>query len=781
MKVFENKRIFNKIVIVLLVLTVFSFCFSGKVHASDSIGGKLLNPIMTLFVSLGDGVMTLLQKIVLHMDNSLIELDTATSFWAKFIVIAAAIVVVSVILIATVMSAGAAGAAIAGIAAALKGAATIAITIGLTTITFPITTALVEGVLPDTFILPIYQITPQEIFSNKIPLLDVDFFSPSQAIELEDGKQMKSTAEELRSTISNWYTILRDISLVALLSVLVYIGIRIIISSTSNDKAKYKQMLMDWIVAICLLFVMQYIMAFSNLIVKKVIEIIDTTQVSASDETGITEPEVFLINEKKYVDKAYKSLVGDEGENSPYYNYFTDDQGNPSGESSTVLVWPAENFMQQARIKLQLLSDSKETYIAIGWKLIYVVLVIFTLIFIVTYVKRVIYMAFLTIIAPLVALTYPIDRINDGKAQAFNAWFKEYIFNLLIQPMHLIIYTVLVGSAMEFASKNIIYVIVALFFMVPAEKLIRSFFGFEKAKTPGLLAGPAGAALMMTGMNKLLGKSSNSKSSSSSSSGKQDTSDKQDKSNLRFNDKFDKAGVMLGKGESDSSPKGMDDNQENNIDNNDDTININGNDNNNNNQLNNIRNQQDNNNQDKDNSNNTETQPQFWEDRAMAALRQKGGQISEGIKQKGSQISQNAKQKMNDTAIKFNDTTVGRGMNKIGRGVSSVAKAPIRGARALNKNSRFVNKGVKLAKAGAVGARHYAHRKLENVGQKIQNSHPVRKGVNIAGGLAMGTAGAILGGVSGDSNKAAQYAMTGAMGGYKAAGGITSRFGNSRS
>ena len=82
-------------------------------------------------------------------------------------------------------------------------------------------------------------------------------------------------------------------------------------------------------------------------------------------------------------------------------------------------------------------------------------------------------MTFLTIIAPLVALTYPIDKMNDGKAQAFNAWFKEYIFNLLIQPMHLIIYTVLVGSAMEFASKNIIYVVVCLGFMVPAEKLLR--------------------------------------------------------------------------------------------------------------------------------------------------------------------------------------------------------------------------------------------------------------------------------------------------------------------
>ena len=86
--------------------------------------------------------------------------------------------------------------------------------------------------------------------------------------------------------------------------------------------------------------------------------------------------------------------------------------------------------MQQARIRLQLLEDDNDTYVAIGWKLIYVVLVIYTVIFVFTYVKRVVYMAFLTIIAPLVALTYPIDKMNDGKAQAFDAWFKEYIFNL---------------------------------------------------------------------------------------------------------------------------------------------------------------------------------------------------------------------------------------------------------------------------------------------------------------------------------------------------------------
>ena len=68
--------------------------------------------------------------------------------------------------------------------------------------------------------------------------------------------------------------------------------------------------------------------------------------------------------------------------------------------------------------------------------------------------------AFLTLISPLVALTYCIDKINDGQAQGFNRWLKEYIFNLLIQPMHLILYMILIGSAMRFAANNIFYVVI---------------------------------------------------------------------------------------------------------------------------------------------------------------------------------------------------------------------------------------------------------------------------------------------------------------------------------
>ena len=341
-------------------------------------------------------------------------------------------------------------------------------------------------------------------------------------IETANQTYYASTAYNLRPVIANWYNILRDISIVGMLSILVYVGIRIMISSTAGDKAKYKQLLVDWVVAICLLFLMQYIMSFSNIAVKKVTSVIQSAVVSttesdklsanekkAAEEKGKLDGDVavtrgtqlFEIEDKELVKKAYQILVEENKTDTDYSKLFTN-------EDSGSLYWPTNNFTEQARMLGQLTDKDDDAtnyeYASIGYKIIYIVLVLYTLIFTWTYVKRVVYMAFLTMIAPLVALTYPIDKMNDGKAQAFNMWFKEYIFNLLIQPLHLILYMVLIGSAMTFASQNLIYAVVAIGFMTPAEKLMRKFFGFEKAGTPGMFAGPAGAALMMGGINKLL-------------------------------------------------------------------------------------------------------------------------------------------------------------------------------------------------------------------------------------------------------------------------------------
>ena len=281
MKIFQNEKIFKKLVILLLIITIVGFVKPKTVEAKE-IGGELLNPVMSLFVTIGDGIISIIQKVVLDMDDSIIDVDAHASWFAKFIVILGIAVVTFFAVAAVIISAGGLSIAI------IPGLIRIGVGVAAAVITFPVSTFIVEGMLPDTFYLPFFEITPHEIFANELPLLDVDFFHPNDAVDENSGtkyvqqsvdkngkvteKEVEyhtSTAYQLRGIIGNWYVILRNIALVAMLSTLVYIGIRIIISSTAVDKAKYKQNLSDWLIALCLLFTMQYIMSFSNIVVKK--------------------------------------------------------------------------------------------------------------------------------------------------------------------------------------------------------------------------------------------------------------------------------------------------------------------------------------------------------------------------------------------------------------------------------------------------------------------------------------------------------------------------------
>lgn len=122
------------------------------------------------------------------------------------------------------------------------------------------------------FRYPVLQISPEVIFANKVQLLDANFISPNGTNRSGYLVEAKNTSpiSSLRRIVASWYVTLRTIAVVGLLSVLIYIGIRIIVSSTSQDKAKYKQRLVDWVIAFCLLFFMHYIMAAVVTVVEKV-------------------------------------------------------------------------------------------------------------------------------------------------------------------------------------------------------------------------------------------------------------------------------------------------------------------------------------------------------------------------------------------------------------------------------------------------------------------------------------------------------------------------------
>ena len=182
------------------------------------------------------------------------------------------------------------------------------------------------------------------------------------------------------------------------------------------------------------------------------------------------------------------------------------------------------DMMGRMRVLSQIVKEGTARWV--GYSLCYIVLVLETLFFVWTYLKRVLYLAFLTLIAPLIAVMYPIDKMHDGKAQAFDAWLKEYIFNLLIQPLHLLLYTILISAAFDLAITNVVYAVVAVGFMMPAEKMMRNFFGFNKAKTPGALGGAAGAALAYGGLQKVM--------SLGKSAGRNQAKDKEGKDNTKI-------------------------------------------------------------------------------------------------------------------------------------------------------------------------------------------------------------------------------------------------------
>ena len=515
MKFYTEKTITNKIIIALVIVTLLNFICPNI--SSASIGGILFEPIKDLLLVIADGVMSIVQAMIYGTNLSVSFLTIKhKDEWQSTVAGIISGIETAVALVAAVVAAPFTGGLSLGI---IIGIAATSIGVGY------VVTQVTADAIPPTFKLPIFLLTPEAMFANEVPLLDVNFFSETRdgLITDADGNKyietitqtgqkikMKSTALELRPTISKWYFALRNLAIVALLSILVYIGIRILISSSADDKAKYKQRMVDWLVAMCLLFFMHYIMAFAVKMTEEITKAVN----SVNDPYYIT----FGDSDSKLKDYKYEAGSGDsEGEN--IFNV-SDGLGKTLHDNNIItdyngkyiFMWPT-NLTGKARIELQLeptedLTEDDIEMRQFGYTVIYLALVMYTILFLFRYLKRVMMLAFLTIIAPLMAMTYPLDKLQDGSAQGFNTWLKEYIFNLLIQPVHLILYTVLIGASMDLIADNIVFALAALGFILQAEKILRKFFGFEKAST--VAGGSAlGGALAMQGINqmsKLLGK-----------------------------------------------------------------------------------------------------------------------------------------------------------------------------------------------------------------------------------------------------------------------------------
>ena len=278
------------------------------------------------------------------------------------------------------------------------------------------------------------------IIFNEAEITSIDFFDTSS----------NGTVNKIRENISIWYYVFRNLSIVILLGILLYVGIRMAMSTVASDEAKYKKMFKDWVVSLALVFVLQYIMIFT---------------------IGVNNVLVDVLNDARN-------------------NVQTSEAGKQYDNALDQIASQAWNV---------------DFTVGVSSTLVYIILVGMTILFLIMYIKRMLTIGFLIVISPLITITYSIDKMGDGKSQALNAWLKEFVFNVLIQPFHCIIYLIFASTAINLLTEQqtlaaAVLSICMILFIFKGEKIVREIFNF-RASSLGEAIG--GAAAITTGISML--------------------------------------------------------------------------------------------------------------------------------------------------------------------------------------------------------------------------------------------------------------------------------------
>lgn len=104
MSFFTNKRIWQKIVIILLLVLFFQFALAGSVHAG--VTSVILEPITGLLANLGDGIMEIMQKTFMGMESSGAWVEETNNIWLNILVAVVAIAAATIAVAATIASGG---------------------------------------------------------------------------------------------------------------------------------------------------------------------------------------------------------------------------------------------------------------------------------------------------------------------------------------------------------------------------------------------------------------------------------------------------------------------------------------------------------------------------------------------------------------------------------------------------------------------------------------------------------------------------------------------------
>ena len=101
--------------------------------------------------------------------------------------------------------------------------------------------------------------------------------------------------------------------------------------------------------------------------------------------------------------------------------------------------------------------------------------------FFLLYFFRMIRFAFFIIISPLVCITYAIDKVGDGKAQAFHHLMIDIMITAFLQPIQLMIYLFFIFSAREILVANMFLGLLFFSALGQGEKIFREVLSIRSS------------------------------------------------------------------------------------------------------------------------------------------------------------------------------------------------------------------------------------------------------------------------------------------------------------
>ena len=125
-------------------------------------------------------------------------------------------------------------------------------------------------------------LTIDDLVFNKYSETNISFFDPKDEVENPSSLIYGTSYDDgspgvggLDSVVNMWYAIFIRIALMCYMIIFVYMGIRILLTSTADEKAAYKKLFLDWIIGLGILFLFPFVMKYMIYMNEGMVKIID--------------------------------------------------------------------------------------------------------------------------------------------------------------------------------------------------------------------------------------------------------------------------------------------------------------------------------------------------------------------------------------------------------------------------------------------------------------------------------------------------------------------------